>query len=127
MTEIRRLLWDEVFELLFQLDQQRSVDLLWEVRTAGYAWASKQTQREILRDIRRLGERPNLRPSIYDNVDDETFVRMVGGAIAVRGQKWIDRHGRLMRMLSDIGVHPDEAVRRHRVWLAEQRKSFGGA
>jgi hypothetical protein len=113
-----------VCELVFQVRQQLAVDLNWQLQTQSFVWMDKDDKRKLVQTIKRLGERASDRKSVYDTVPEAVKIRMIGGAIAVRGQKWIKKHPRLVNELAMLGVSQDEAVRRHSEWLAEQRKSF---
>jgi hypothetical protein len=111
---------------VFQCRQQLSVDLTWQINTQSYAWMDEKGQKKTLQTIKRMGERASDRKSVYDTVPEAVKIRMIGGAIAVRGQKWVKKHPRLVNDLAMLGVSQEEAVRRHSEWLAEQRKSFEG-
>lgn len=62
----------------------------------------------------------DLRPSPYDQMPDNERILMIGSALEVAGDEWLDNHPRQASWLKMRGVTPDVCRKRYREWIAEQ-------
>lgn len=58
--------------------------------------------------------------NVLELLPDDRRIERVGFMLGCHGRLWADRHASDMRFLSDRGVTPEEAVRRHAEWYRRE-------
>lgn len=78
--------------------------------------------RKVVSELRKLATFSLIsgQVSVYEQVDDETRVLLIGSCLKVAGRAWLASHPRQAEWLQAQGIRPDEAIERHRAWLARR-------
>jgi len=92
----------------------------WALVAASHVWWGKAEQRKIWAKARQGSNAGRKRKSVYDAVPTEERIGLIGSALSATGGRWAATHTRQMAWLKSQGITPEEAVRRHREWLARE-------
>lgn len=124
-SAVADLFWLDVFEFVGTAERQHFRDLLWASQVAAHPNRKPADQRKWLEKLRSLADRPKRLKSAYDMVPDETRIGLIGSALSAAGERFASTHPAQMAWLAERGITPEEAIARHRAWLAKEMSHPG--
>ncbi len=112
-ADLAPLGYREVYSLYEEALRQKGAELSWQLRVASFPHMKRAGQRELANYAKRLSVF-TLAPltSVYDQVDDKTRALMIGDAVNISGDQWLESHAGQRDWLQQQNLSVAECVRR---------------
>lgn len=116
-TPAREVFQHIVLSQRFEADQRS-----WQVTAGQIHRMDKRGRKKTMDSLRQKENFGRRRKKATSLVDGSTRILMIGSELTVHGEKWSRLYPEELVWLEGQGITPEEAVRRHRAWLDEERK-----